>query len=73
MRIADLTSGAAKIATAYKTLRVHWEDTKEHWHDDNRRRFEENFIDPLEPQIASALDAISALAEILNHAQRECE
>jgi hypothetical protein len=73
MRIADLTSGAAKIATAYKTLRVHWEDTKEHWHDDNRRRFEENFIDPLEPQIASALDAISALAEILNRAQRECE
>ena len=66
MRIADLTSGAAKIATAYKTLRVHWEDTKEHWHDDNRRRFEESFIDPLEPQIASALDAISALAEILN-------
>ena len=54
MRIADLTSGSAKIATAYKTLRVHWEDTKEHWHDDNRRRFEENFIDPLEPQIASA-------------------
>ncbi len=73
MRIADLTSGAAKIATAYKTMRVHWEDTKEHWHDDNRRRFEENFIDPLEPQIASALDAIAALAEILNRAQRECE
>ena len=73
MRIADLTSGAAKIATAYKTLRVHWEDTKEHWHDDNRRRFEENFIDPLEPQIASALDAIAALAEILNRAERECE
>jgi hypothetical protein len=73
MRIADLTSGAAKIATAYKTMRVHWEDTKEHWHDDNRRRFEENFIDPLEPQIAAALDAIAALSEILNRAQRECE
>ena len=73
MRIADLTSGAAKISTAYKTMRVHWEDTKEHWHDENRRRFEENFIDPLEPQIAAALDAIAALAEILNRAQRECE
>jgi hypothetical protein len=73
MRIADLTSGAAKISTAYKTMRVHWEDTKEHWHDENRRRFEENFIDPLEPQIAAALDAIAALAEILNRAERECE
>ena len=73
MRIADLTSGAAKISTAYKTMRVQWEDTKEHWHDENRRRFEENFIDPLEPQIAAALDAIGALAEILNRAQRECD
>jgi hypothetical protein len=54
-------------------MRVHWEDTKEHWHDENRRRFEENFIDPLEPQIAAALDAIAALAEILNRAERECE
>jgi hypothetical protein len=73
MKIADLTSGAAKIATAYKTMRVHWEDTKEHWHDDNRRRFEEKFIDPLEPQIAAALDAIGSLAELLGRAERECE
>jgi hypothetical protein len=73
MRIADLTSGAAKIASAFTTLRAHWEDTKEHWHDDNRRRFEENYIDPLEPQVAAALDAIGRLTEVLEHAERECE
>jgi hypothetical protein len=73
MTIADLTSGAAKIATAYKTMRVHWEDTKEHWHDDNRRRFEENFIDPLEPHVAAALEAIGRLADVLSQAERECE
>ena len=73
MRIADLTSGSAKIANAYKTLRLRWDETKEHWHDDNCRRFEENYIDALEPQIATSLDAISRLAEVLNRAERDCQ
>lgn len=73
MRIADLTSGAAKIASAYKKLRMNWEDTKDRWHDENRMHFEKNYLDPLEPQIAAALDAISALSEVMNRAQRECE
>ncbi|HZZ27203.1 MAG TPA: hypothetical protein VFE46_04280 [Pirellulales bacterium] len=73
MRIADLTSGAAKIAAAHKSLRLNWEATKEHWHDENRVRFEEKFLDPLEPQLQAALDAIGALAEVLGRAERECE
>ncbi|HEY2882936.1 MAG TPA: hypothetical protein VGJ15_10890 [Pirellulales bacterium] len=73
MKIADLTSGSAKIATAYKTLRLRWDDTAEHWNDANRRRFEENYLNPLEPQIASALEAIARLAEILGRAEHECE
>ncbi len=73
MKIADLTSGTAKIASAYKTMRVHWEDTKEHWHDANRKRFEETYLDPLEPQIAATLEAIGRLAEILAKAERDCE
>jgi hypothetical protein len=73
MKIADLTSGAAKIATAYKTLRLHWESTKEHWHDDNRRRFEEDYLDPLEPQVAAALEAIGNLSEVMRRAEQECE
>jgi hypothetical protein len=73
MKIADLTSGAAKISSAYKTLKVRWDNTKEHWHDDNCRRFEENYIDPLEPQINAALEAISRLAEVLGRAEQECE
>ena len=73
MRIADLTTGAAKISSAWKTLRVHWEDTKEHWQDGNRQRFEENYIDPIEPQIAATLEAIGRLAEVLQKAERDCE
>jgi hypothetical protein len=73
MRIADLHTGPAKINSAYKTLRLQWESTKEHWHDANCRRFEENYIDPLEPEIRNALEAIGNLAELLGRAERECE
>jgi hypothetical protein len=73
MRIADLNTGAAKISSAYKAMRLNWDDTKDHWHDANRRRFEEAYVDPLEPQIAAALEAISRLAELLSRAERECE
>jgi hypothetical protein len=73
MRIADLTSGAAKITSAYKKMRLNWDVTKDHWHDENRVHFEKNYLDPLEPQIAAALDAISALADVMGRAERECE
>jgi hypothetical protein len=73
MKIADLTTGTAKITSAYKTMRVHWDATKDDWQDANQRRFEERFLDPLEPQLNSALEAISRLAEILSRAERECE
>jgi hypothetical protein len=73
VKIADLTTGTAKIASSYKTMRVHWDATKDEWHDANQRHFEERFLNPLEPQLNSALEAISRLAEILSRAERECE
>ena len=73
MRIADLTTGTAKITSAYKTMRVHWDSTTDEWQDANQRRFEERFLNPLEPQLNSALEAIGRLAEILSRAERECE
>ncbi len=73
MKFADLTTGAAKIASAHKALRLHWDDTREHWHDQNCRRFEATYVDSLEPQVAAALEAIARLAELLGRAERECE
>ena len=47
MKIADLTSGAAKISSAYKKMRLNWDSTKDHWRDENRNHFEKNYLDPL--------------------------
>lgn len=73
MKIADISMGAAKIASAHKALRLQWEGTKEHWHDANCARFEEGYLEPLEMQVREALEAIGNLAELLGRAQRECE
>lgn len=73
MKIADLSTGPAKMMSAYKVLKVHWEDVKEHWQDANSRRFEETYLEPLEPQMKAALEAIGTLAELLGRAERDCE
>jgi hypothetical protein len=54
-------------------MRLNWDSTKDHWRDENRNHFEKYYLDPLEPQIASALDAIAALADVMGRAERECE
>ena len=73
MRIADLTTGAAKLTSSYKTMRVHWDATKDEWLDANQKHFEERFITPLDPQMLRAMEALGRLSEILSRAERECE
>lgn len=73
MKNADFTTGAAKMMSALKMLRSRWEETKEVWQDANSRRFEETYLDPLEPQMKLALEAIGTLAELMARAERDCE
>ena len=58
MIVGDLVTGAAKLADALKNLHMHWDDTKEQWQDAACRRFEEEHLAPLEPQVHLTLDAI---------------
>jgi hypothetical protein len=73
MRIADLTSGAARLRDAADVLAAKWAETQEFWKDDNSRSLEENQLRPLAGELSSALTAIQRLAEVLDQAQRECE
>jgi hypothetical protein len=72
MIVGDLVTGAAKLSDAIKNLQMHWEETKEQWQDAACRRFEEEHLAPLEPQVHLTLDAIARLADVLERAQREC-
>ena len=73
MRIADLSSGAARLRDAADVLAAKWADTKEFWKDENSRSLEENQLQPLGKELSSALMAIQHLAEVLDQAQRACE
>ena len=73
MRIADLTSGAVRLRDAADVLAEKWGETREFWKDENGRLFEQNQLQPIAPELSSALIAIQHLSEVLDRAQRECE
>jgi hypothetical protein len=47
-------------------------DTAEFWTDDNHRRFEAEYLGPLEAKLRRTLDGVSRLAQVLNEAEKQC-
>ena len=72
MRLWDLTSGAAKLELALKTLQTKTADIGEAWGDDAYVRFLETYIEPIQPRMKTMIDAIHRLSEVLNSAERQC-
>lgn len=73
MRIADLTSGAARLRDQTDVLIAAWGETRELWNDANSRNIEENHLNPVAEDVSAALTAVRHLAEVLDKAQRACE
>ena len=59
------------IADGAKELRRAWHQVRKDWDDENARKFEEHFLEPLAPTIKSAVDAIEELRAQLDRADRE--
>jgi hypothetical protein len=72
MKICDLHTGVIRLSRAARDLRDQWLQTKDDWHDQNRRDIERNHLEPLAPEITLTLAAIQRLAEVLEQAEREC-
>jgi uncharacterized protein YukE len=72
MKTWDLTAGAAKLEEAMKSLQTVSRELAESWNDDTRRRFQETYIEPLEPRLRNLLDALGRLAEVLSNAEHQC-
>ncbi len=72
MQIGDLNTGGARLSLALKTLRMRWEECKEHWGDRTRMQFEENHLAEIDPVIGSTLEAVGRMSEMLGRAQRDC-
>ena len=72
MRLWDLTSGAAKLELALKTLQTKTADIGDAWSDEAYARFLETYLEPIEPRMKTMIDAIHRLSEVLNSAERQC-
>jgi hypothetical protein len=72
MRHWDLSSGAAKLDQALKSLQAAGLEVGESWDDQTYQRFVETYLRPLEPRVKNMLTAVHRLAEVLAGAERQC-
>ena len=73
MKIGDLSSGVGQLREATEKLQHAWFRTQEHWKDASSRNLEENHLQPLAGELASAMAAIQHLGDVLSHMRRDCE
>lgn len=68
MRAWDIAGGAARLEESFEVLRRAWLAASEHWDDQTARRFRAEFLDPLEPRLRRALDAVHRIDELFGRA-----
>ena len=73
MRKWDLTTGAARLDLALRSLQRAWNDAHEQWDDETAAAFHEKFLQPLEPRVRRAMDAIQRMSEVFAGAERELD
>lgn len=68
-----IKSCASSLAQAAKDLSVEWGETQSRWRDARARAFGGDYIDPIPPQVARALEAMEELDCVLRRIRSECE
>ena len=71
MKVVDLSSGASKLALAFKHLGIKWDSATDTWNDATSKTFHKEHIDPLLPSVKETLESIGRLAEVLSRAVRD--
>jgi hypothetical protein len=59
VKSCDLTSGAAKLELAIKSLRTTLSAVEKQWNDETHRKFQEAHLAPIEPSVRNMFDAIA--------------
>lgn len=67
-----LTTGRTKLKHSYDNLMLRWEDTRAGWDDSARRAYEKDHLEPLAPDVQSALRAIDRLSVVLSRMESDC-
>jgi len=72
MRHADFHTGGSKLRDAIKALRAEWHLVDRDWRDPVRDEFEKTYLDPIDVQTLSTIEAVGRMAEVLARAKHEC-
>jgi hypothetical protein len=73
IRKCDLTTPAGRIHHALKELHAVWHQHTIEWNDAVSRRFRDEHLEPMIPQVKLALDAISRMSLLIDEVERDCE
>ena len=47
-------------------------EVEQYWNDEAHSKFQELYIEPVEPKVRNVLDAVRRLSEVLATAERQC-
>jgi len=69
----SLGVGRGMLLEARRELLAHWARTTDSWDDANARAFEARYIEPVDRQVRSAIEAMEKLGQLVERARRACE
>lgn len=64
---------ASTLAQAGKNLSTEWQEAQAHWRDAKAAEFQREYLDPLPPQLARAVETLEELDRLLGKVRNECE
>lgn len=68
----SLSSSKSALFDALKKLRLRMESVYPEWDDDSRRRFEKDYIEPLEALTISTVKGLESMDALISRVRREC-
>jgi hypothetical protein len=68
-----LHEGRGQLGKLIKDLGQRWHETRMNWDDEQARRFQERFIEPLEQDLRIAVSAMDEMSAVLSQIRNECE
>ena len=72
MRKCDLITGASRIYDALENLQIVWQEVSDNWNDSVSRRFREEHLDPMIPDVKLAMDSVARMNSLMDEVQRDC-
>ncbi|MEM9419685.1 MAG: hypothetical protein AAGA25_11640 [Planctomycetota bacterium] len=68
----SLGVGASTLNDARKALNARWDELRRSWDDAAARKFEQDFIRPMDQDLKQAIDAMIQAQQSVQRARQEC-